>query len=116
MGAYTQCPAATTLSKRRRVVAPMAVKSTSAGEMSTTFPPTIEITGEAGDFIMLHYLMPHAASNNRNPQPHVAQFTRFNREDHRHYPLGLAEPSRYNDLQLQVMTSLGRRLLGVDPW
>jgi ectoine hydroxylase-related dioxygenase (phytanoyl-CoA dioxygenase family) len=80
------------------------------------FPPTVEITGEAGDFIMLHYLMPHAASNNRNPQPRVAQFTRFNREDHRHYPLGLAEPSRYNDLQLQVMTSLGRRLLGVDPW
>ncbi len=80
------------------------------------FPESVEITGEAGDFALLHHLMPHAASHNRNPQPRVAQFTRYIREDHPHYPAEPIPPGRYNDRQLQAMSPLGRKLLGVDPW
>src|SRR5262245_44739291 len=47
---------------------------------------TVEVTGEAGDFALLHHLMPHAASHNRRSVARVAQFTRFTRADHPHYP------------------------------
>jgi len=80
------------------------------------FPPSVEVTGEAGDFALLHHLMPHAASHNHNPRPRVAQFTRYIREDHPHYPAEPATPGDYSDHQLQAMTPLGRKLLGVDPW
>ena len=80
------------------------------------FPETVEVLGEAGDFALLHHLMPHAASNNRRPQPRVAQFTRFTREDHAHYPAQRAPRERFNERQLAAMGSLGRRLLGVDAW
>lgn len=80
------------------------------------FPETVEVTGESGDFAMLHHLMPHAASNNRHSVPRVAQFTRFMREDHPHYPAKPAPTTRYNDEQLRVMTPLGKKLLGVEPW
>ncbi len=80
------------------------------------FPVSVEVTGEAGDFALLHHLMPHAASHNRRPRPRVAQFTRFIREDHPHHPAKPAPPGRYNDRQLESMTPLGRKLLGVDPW
>ncbi len=77
---------------------------------------TVEVTGEAGDFALLHHLMPHAASHNRLPVARVAQFTRFTRADHPHYPQTPAEPGRWRPDQLAVMTPLGRQLLGVDPW
>ena len=77
---------------------------------------TVEVTGEAGDFALLHHLMPHAASHNRLPAARVAQFTRFTRADHPHYPQQPAEPGRWSAEQLAVMTPLGRQLLGVDPW
>ena len=80
------------------------------------FPPTVEVMGEAGDFTLLHHLMPHAASHNRRPTPRVAQFTRFIREDHPHRPGEPAPANRYNERQLRVMTLLGRKLLGVEPW
>jgi hypothetical protein len=80
------------------------------------FPPTVEVTGEAGDFALLHHLMPHAASHNRRPTPRVAQFTRFIREDHPHRPGTPAPATLYNERQLRVMTPLGRKLLGVEPW
>ncbi len=80
------------------------------------FPETVEVTGEAGDFALLHHLMPHAASHNRLPTPRVAQFTRFIREDHPHSSGQPAPPGRYNERQLRVLTPLGRKLLGVDPW
>lgn len=80
------------------------------------FPQTVEVTGEAGDFALLHHLMPHAASHNRRPAARVAQFTRFVREDHPHTTADPAPPDRYNEQQLAVMTPLGRKLLGVDPW
>jgi ectoine hydroxylase-related dioxygenase (phytanoyl-CoA dioxygenase family) len=77
---------------------------------------TVEVTGGAGDFALLHHLMPHGASHNRLPTARVAQFTRFTRADHPHYPQRPAEPGRWSSEQLAVMTPLGRRLLGVDPW
>jgi len=77
---------------------------------------TVEVTGEAGDFALLHHLMPHAASHNRLPAARVAQFTRFTRADHPHYPQKPADPGRWSESQLAVMTPLGKRLLGVEPW
>jgi ectoine hydroxylase-related dioxygenase (phytanoyl-CoA dioxygenase family) len=80
------------------------------------FPETVEVTGEAGDFALLHHLMPHAASHNRRPTPRVAQFTRFTMENHPHHPGEPAPADRYNGQQLAAMTPLGRKLLGVDAW
>ncbi|MFZ0214774.1 MAG: phytanoyl-CoA dioxygenase family protein [Candidatus Dormiibacterota bacterium] len=80
------------------------------------FPETVEVVGEAGDFALLHHLMPHAASNNRSSVPRVAQFTRFIREDHPHNPATPAPAGRYNERQLAAMGPLGRRLFGVDAW
>ncbi len=81
---------------------------------------TVEVTGEAGDFVLTHHLMPHAASHNRRPEARIAQFFRYARDDQ---PWGTGDrpgdrpTSRYyNDLQTAVMTPLGRKLLGVDPW
>jgi Phytanoyl-CoA dioxygenase (PhyH) len=80
------------------------------------FPDSVEITAEAGDFVLLQHLVPHAASNNRHSRPRVAQFVRFLREDNPHYPGQPASASSYNDMQLAAMGALGRRLLGVEPW
>lgn len=80
------------------------------------FPESVEITAEAGDFVALHHLMPHGASNNRRSRPRVAQFVRFLREDNPHYPGQPAPPNLYNRRQLEAMGPLGRKLLGVDPW
>jgi ectoine hydroxylase-related dioxygenase (phytanoyl-CoA dioxygenase family) len=77
---------------------------------------TVEVTGEAGDFALLHHLMPHAASHNRRPTARVAQFTRFTRIDHPHHPGKLAPEGRWSAEQLAVMTPLGRKLLQVEPW
>lgn len=77
---------------------------------------TVEVTGEAGDFALLHHLMPHAASHNRLPTARVAQFTRFTRADHPHYPQKPAETGRWSAEQLATMTPLGRKLLDVDGW
>lgn len=80
------------------------------------FPPSIEMTGEAGDFILMHHLMPHAASANRQAVPRVVQFTRL-------YPLSLAEAQQtpgpdkaLEDDALNVLTPLGRKLFRMDPW
>jgi hypothetical protein len=80
------------------------------------FPAPVEVTGEAGNFIMTHYLLPHAASHNRRERARVAYFIRFSRLDHPFYPPPLPGPSRYNGRQLAVMTPLARRLLGLEPW
>lgn len=84
---------------------------------------TTEIPGKAGDFVMLHYLTPHAATHNRAETTRVAQFVRWVRED---YPYGVPDDMalgtydtpapRFGAEQLSVMTGLGRRLHGVDPW
>jgi ectoine hydroxylase-related dioxygenase (phytanoyl-CoA dioxygenase family) len=77
---------------------------------------TVEVTGEAGDFALLHHLMPHAAAHNRRPTTRVAQFTRFTRIDHPHYPGTPAPEGRWSEEQLAAMTPLGRKLLQVDAW
>ena len=77
---------------------------------------SIEVTGQAGDFALLHHLMPHGASHNRRPTARVAQFLRYVREDHPHGEGTRPVDGRYNHLQLAAMSELGRKLLGVDPW
>jgi ectoine hydroxylase-related dioxygenase (phytanoyl-CoA dioxygenase family) len=76
---------------------------------------SVEVTGRAGDFAMLHHLMPHGAAHNRLPQTRLAVFVRYVRVDH---PWG--DPKlftrSYNDAQLAVIDPLGRKLLGLDGW
>ncbi|MFJ9472535.1 phytanoyl-CoA dioxygenase family protein [Streptomyces caniferus] len=81
---------------------------------------SVEVTGQAGDFVLTHHLMPHAASHNRRPEARVVQFFRYSRDDQ---PWGSSDrpgdrsaDRYYNDLQTAAMTSLGRKLLGVDSW
>ena len=69
----------------------------------------------AGDFALLHHLMPHGASHNRRPTTRVAQFLRFVRDDQPH-GYGSQPPRPYNAAQLGAITPLGRRLLGLDSW
>jgi hypothetical protein len=81
---------------------------------------TIEVTGAAGDFVLMHHLMPHGASHNRRSTTRLAQFLRYFRDD-QPYRLGdrPGDPpadKTYNDLQLKAMTPLGRKLFGIDPW
>lgn len=81
---------------------------------------TVEVTGQAGDFVLMHHLMPHAASHNRRPTTRLAQFLRYWRDD-QPYRLGdrPGDPPTdrvFSDLQLKAMTPLGRKLFGVDPW
>jgi ectoine hydroxylase-related dioxygenase (phytanoyl-CoA dioxygenase family) len=76
---------------------------------------SVEVIGQAGDFAMLHHLMPHAASHNRRPEARLAVFLGYIREDHpyaEHYLV----PRNYSDAQLSALDDLGRRLLGLDPW
>jgi ectoine hydroxylase-related dioxygenase (phytanoyl-CoA dioxygenase family) len=77
---------------------------------------SVEVTGEAGDFALLHHLMPHGASHNRRPIPRVAQFLRWVREDQSHGAGKAPAPGRYGQRQLDAAGPLGRKLLGVDPW
>lgn len=77
---------------------------------------TVEVTGKAGDFAMLHHLMPHAASHNRRPRARLAYFVRYIRCDHAHGGDTKSVKRAYNDAQLAVMNPLGRMLLGIDPW
>jgi phytanoyl-CoA dioxygenase PhyH len=78
---------------------------------------SVEVTGPAGSFALLHHLMPHGASHNRRPTTRIAQFTRYVRVPHPH---GADRPMRpreaYDDAQLAAMSPLTRRLLGLDPW
>jgi hypothetical protein len=77
---------------------------------------SVEVTGEAGDFALLHHLMPHGASHNRRPSARLAQFFRYVRDDQPHGAGARPADGHYNDKQIEAMDPLGRRLLGVDPW
>ena len=85
-------------------------------------PPmaTVEVPAQAGDFVLMHHLMPHAASHNRRPRARLAQFFRYGRDDQPYQfgdrPGDQPLDQRFSQEQLAVMTPLGRRLLGVDPW
>jgi hypothetical protein len=77
---------------------------------------SVEVTGRAGDFILMHHLMPHGASHNRRPTTRLAQFFRYVRDDQPH-GLGALRPEGYfSNLQVEAMSPLGRKLLGVDTW
>ena len=80
------------------------------------FPPSVEVKGDAGDFVLMHHLMPHAASANHRSVPRVAHFTRL-------YPLEGEEarlapgPDRSMSSEaLAMLTPLGRKLFRMDPW
>ena len=80
------------------------------------FPPSLEVTANAGDYILMHHLMPHGASANNNNVPRIAQFTRFQ-------PLSEGEaclapgPEQAIDMETQKgLTLLGRKLFRIDPW
>ncbi len=75
-----------------------------------------EITGEAGDFALLHHLMPHGASHNRRPTSRVAYFVRWVREDQTWGSGEKPAADRYNAQQCEAMGELGRKLFGVDDW
>lgn len=77
---------------------------------------SVEVTGEAGDFALLHHLMPHGASHNRRPTTRIAQFLRWVREDQAHGAGAKPEAGRYNNAQIEAMGDLGRKLFGVQDW
>lgn len=77
---------------------------------------SVEVTGEAGDFALLHHLMPHGASHNRNATTRVAYFVRWVREDQTWGAGAKPEPGAYSEEQLAAMGDLGRRLFGVEDW
>ena len=73
------------------------------------------MTGEAGDFVLMHHMMPHGASRNKNLSPRIAQFTRLYRLNEveareapgPHHPLALGAEV--------ALTELGRRLFRLAP-
>lgn len=76
----------------------------------------IEVTGQAGDFVMFDYLMPHAGTHNVTTTTRVAQFLHWVRDDN---PYSLVPPTgsvAYRPEQQRVLTALGRKLVGIDPW
>jgi hypothetical protein len=81
---------------------------------------TVEVTANAGDFVLMHHLMPHAGSHNRHSRTRLAQFFRYGRDDHPYSagnrPGDPPAGKSFNDLQLKAMSPLGRKLMGVDAW
>lgn len=77
---------------------------------------SVEVTGQAGDFALLHHLMPHGASHNRNSTARVAYFVRWVREDQTWGAGAKPAPDAYDHDQLSAMGDLGRKLFGVDSW
>ncbi len=80
------------------------------------FPSSVEVTGDAGDYVLMHHLMPHSASANHNSSPRIAQFTRLQaltEEEARQAP----GPDRPLSPEAQAaLTPLGRKLFRLDPW
>ena len=77
---------------------------------------SIEITGNAGDFALLHHLMPHGASHNRNPTTRIAYFVRWVREGQTWGAGAKPSAGTYNTHQSEAMGELGRKLFGVADW
>jgi ectoine hydroxylase-related dioxygenase (phytanoyl-CoA dioxygenase family) len=78
--------------------------------------PSMEVTAQAGDFVLMHHMMPHGASRNKNAVPRVAQFTRFYRlseEQARQAP----GPDKTMSADAEnALNELGRKLFRLDPW
>ncbi len=80
------------------------------------FNSSMEVTGDAGDYVLMHHLMPHSASANHNAVPRIAQFTRLQAltDDEARLAPG---PERPLDSEaLAALTPLGRKLFRLDPW
>ncbi len=80
------------------------------------FQSSMEVTGDAGDFVLMHHLMPHSASANHNASPRIAQFTRLqalSEEEARQAP-GPERPLSPD--AVAALTLLGRKLFRLDPW
>ena len=78
--------------------------------------PSMEVTAKAGDFVLMHHMMPHGASRNKNATPRIAQFTRFYRlseEQARQMP-GPDKP--FSAAAEIALNALGRKLFRFDPW
>ena len=104
-----------------RIVTERALKQAQTGDVEfpkpfDDYPDAIEILGSAGDFVMMHHLMPHAASRNRLGRPRVAQFTRYRYLDLPNASRVRTPESDFSTEQLAEITPLGRKLLGLDPW
>lgn len=80
------------------------------------FPETVEVTGQAGDLILSHYLLPHAASHNRRARTRFAYFIRYSCLDHPFFPPPQPAVNRFNMRQIKAMSPAGRQMLGIDPW
>ncbi len=103
------------------IVAERALDQASRGEVEfpktfDDYPASIEITAEAGDFVMMHHLMPHAASRNRLGLPRVVQFTRYRHLDEDAAARARTTEDRFSEAQLAAMTPLARKLFGLDAW
>jgi ectoine hydroxylase-related dioxygenase (phytanoyl-CoA dioxygenase family) len=80
------------------------------------FPETVEVTGEAGDFLIHHHLLPHAACHSRLPRPRVVRFQRYIRVQNRHSMVRTPAADRFNADQRRGLSPLGAQLLGLQPW
>jgi hypothetical protein len=80
------------------------------------FPPTVEVLGDAGDFVLMHHLMPHAASRNRRATARVVQFTRYRHLDIEEATRATRSDEEWTPEQHAALTPLGRKLFGFDPW
>lgn len=80
------------------------------------FPQTIEVTGKAGDFVLMHHLMPHCASRNRRATPRVVQFARFFRVEGEALHRAAHDDTRFSQSFLTALSPLGRKLIGIEPW
>jgi hypothetical protein len=78
--------------------------------------PSIEVTGEAGDFVLMHHMMPHGASRNKNPSPRIAQFSRMYRMSEEDARVANGPDKPLAPGAEGVLTELGRKLFGLDPW
>ncbi|MDE2848558.1 MAG: hypothetical protein OXO51_17775 [Gemmatimonadota bacterium] len=80
------------------------------------FESSMEVTGDAGDYVLMHHLMPHSASANHNASPRIAQFTRLQRlsEEEAHQAPGPDRPLSPD--ALAALTPLGRKMFRLDPW
>ena len=80
------------------------------------FETSMEVTGDAGDYVLMHHLMPHSASANHNASPRIAQFTRLQRLTEEEARLAPGPDRPLSPDALAALTPLGRKMFRLDPW
>lgn len=78
--------------------------------------PSMEVTARAGDFVLMHHMMPHGASRNKNSVPRVAQFTRFYRLSQAQARQAPGPEKPMSASAESALNELGRKLFRFDPW